>query len=112
MKNITLKLLIYSLIIIFIFHLILKHILLQTEINNSSENFEKYNIGDNNISYCDNAPGNVNTLTDMKKDLLDFIDRNDELYDINNSITLPDSDINSKINLATDSNARLEREFW
>lgn len=83
MKTSTFKILFYSLLFIFIIHFLLKNILLHFEMKNEIEEYETYNIGDNNVSQCDNAPGMKNTLTDMKKDLLEFLDENESIYSEN-----------------------------
>ena len=80
----TFKTLIYSLLIILIIHFFLKNILLQYEISADIEKFEKYNIGNNNTSEC-TKPANINSLNNMKDDLLNFINSDHaDIYDIKN----------------------------
>ena len=91
MKTSTFKILSYSLLLIFIIHFLLKNILLHFEMKNEIEEYEEYetyNIGDNNVSQCNNAPGMNNTMTDMKKDLLDFLDENESIYSENKQSNL------------------------
>ena len=82
----TLKTILASLLIILIIHFFLKNILLHNELNKDIENFEKYNIANTKIN-CTN-----DNLSNMKDDLLDFINDNSKIYENDyNNMSLSDN---------------------
>lgn len=82
--NLTIRIIIYTIIVILILHIILKHITVQENFINTIKNSKISNelvLSENNI---DKEDMKENMKEDMKEDLLSFINENKEIYNSEN----------------------------
>jgi len=96
----TLKTIIFSILIILIFHFILKHLLIQAEYMSDLKNIENMNIDNiEDNENIDNKSTNNTTINDMKDELLDFINSNNKgLYNKENTNYLKNYNIENNNN--------------